>query len=62
MSWYFQPIIQAAYSQAGKSGYIKVWTGSQWVGYPVKYWTGSQWIQKPLKYYTGATWNLAKGD
>jgi len=46
---------------SASAGYIKVWTGSQWVWEPVKYWTGSQWTQKPLKYWNGSQWTLTSG-
>lgn len=59
MSWAFQPLLPAAADlESIPPGYIKLWSGTEWVKKPVKYWTGTEWIQKPLKYWTGTEWKL----
>lgn len=40
-------------------GDVFVWTGTQWVAYPVHVWTGSAWVAKPVKVWTGTAWELA---
>jgi hypothetical protein len=61
MSWAFQPILPAAAELLATeppaiTGYIKVWTGSEWTKKPVKVWNGTDWVIKPLKRWTGTTW------
>lgn len=61
MSWAFQPLLpgganELATTGTNFTGYVKVWSGADWVIKPVKVWDGSQWVIKPAKYYNGATW------
>lgn len=37
------------------SGYLKYWTGLDWVLKPVKFWDGV-WSQKPVRYWDGFFW------
>ena len=60
MSWLFQPVLPAAAElQSGNTaGFIKAWTGTEWVIKPVKYWDGSIWITKPVKVWDGSAWTI----
>ena len=61
MSHLYSPLLPAAADLLAtpittQPGYIKTWSGSQWVVKPVKVWNGSQWIVKPAKVWNGTQW------
>jgi hypothetical protein len=44
---------------ANRNGFMRVWTGTEWIERPVKVWNGSTWEVKPLKVWDGSDWILA---
>ena len=52
------PILESQLFGASTAGYVKHWTGTNWVLKPVKYWNGTAWIQKPVKFWNGSAWAL----
>lgn len=43
---------------ANESGYLKVWSGTEWVLKPLKVWSGTEWVIKPVKRWTGSIWEI----
>lgn len=46
---------------SGRSGKVKIWSGSTWDAHPLKVWDGAQWVARKAKGYDGSSFVDGKG-